>query len=334
MKAKKSKKLFVLIPLLLAASLAVFLLGLRRSEPPQASGLLERERIEIPSRSFERIISLEAEEGAYLKKGDIILRQDDRRARAALDAARADRDGAAARLERLKNGARPEEIRQLRALLTAADGVLKEREDNLKRLRELLQKNFSSQAELDSAEAAWKQALGNRDELKARLDLLLAGARREELEEATAALAAAEAALEKARLDREELTVRAPRDGQLESLPYEEGASPAAGITIAVMLAGERPYARVYIPEAWHGRLNSGDRVELTIDGLESPLEGRISRISTDPVFTPYFALNQSDRGRLSYTARVDLSDPRTRDMKPGTPVRLILHQIPEERDQ
>jgi HlyD family secretion protein len=331
---KKSKKALLSIPLLLAAALAVFLLGVSRSEPPQASGLLERERIEIPSRSFERITSLEAEEGDYLSRGDIILRQDDRRALAALTAARADRDGAAARLERLKNGARPEEIRQLKALLTAAEGVLKEREDNLERLQELVQKNFSSQAELDSAESAWKQALGNRDELRARLDLLLAGARREELDEASAVLAAADAALEKARLDLEELTVRAPRDGQLESLPYEEGASPAAGRTLAVMLAGDRPYARVYIPEAWHGRLNSGDSVELMIDGLESPLEGRISRISTDPVFTPYFALNQSDRGRLSYTARIDLTGAPALEMKPGTPVRLLLRQAAREDKQ
>ncbi len=332
MKVLKNKKALILIPLLLAAATGVYLTGLRRSEAPQASGILERERIEIPSRSFERILSISAEEGDFLEKGEIILQQDDQRARAALDAAQADRDGAKARLKRLKNGARPEEIRQVQALLTASEGVLKEREDNLKRVRELLQKNFSSQAELDSAESAWKQALGNRDENLARLDLLLAGTRQEELDEAAAALAAASAAYEKARLDLDELTVRAPRNGQLESLPFEEGASPAAGQTLAVMLAGDQPYARVYIPEAWHGLLKSGDRVRLQADGLPSPLEGRITRISTDPVFTPYFALNQSDRGRLSYIARIDLTGPESLDMKPGTPVRLPLTQPPREK--
>ena len=334
MKTKNNRRKLILIPLLLVIAILIFLFGLRRNEAPQASGLLERDRIELPSRSFERIVSISADEGDYLEKGDIILKQDDQRARALLSAAEADRDGVSARLEQLRNGARPEEIRQVQALLTAAEGVLKERDDNLKRIRELLLKNFSSQADLDSAESAWKQALGNRDELEARLDLLQAGARREELKEAESALAAAGAALEKARLDLEELTVRAPRDGQLESLPYEMGATPTAGQTLAVMLAGERPYARVYIPESWHGLLKSGDMVEVLIDGISTPLEGKIIRISTEPVFTPYFALNQSDRGRLSYIARIDITDSRVSGMKPGTPVRVPLHKSEQEARQ
>ena len=102
-------------------------------------------------------------------------------------------------------------------------------------------------------------------------------------------------------------------------------------MTLAVLLTGTAPYARVYIPETWHLRVNAGDRVRVKADGMEGDLEGIIRTVSAEPVFTPYFALNQSDRGHLSYAAKVDIISPEAATLKPGTPVRMDLTDIRRE---
>jgi HlyD family secretion protein len=68
------------------------------------------------------------------------------------------------------------------------------------------------------------------------------------------------------------------------------------------------------------------------MDGLEGELEGRIRQIAAEPVFTPYFALNQSDRGHLTYVAKVDILDERAKAFKPGTPLKMPLKTFKKER--
>lgn len=52
-----------------------------------------------------------------------------------------------------------------------------------------------------------------------------------------------------------------------------------------------------------------GDRIDVRIDGVEAPQEGRVRWVSSDATFTPYFALTEHDRSRLSYLAEIDLPD-------------------------
>ncbi len=326
----KKRILSIFIPLIILSLLGIGLYRRTVDARPVASGILERDRIELPALQAERITVIHASEGESIEKGDLILEQDDRRARAALDAARAEADSAAANLEKLESGPRPEEIAQVRALLDGAEAVLEQQKDNLERVREMDRKNFNSKTDLEAAEASYKQALANRDELTARLALLEQGNRSEDIEMARSALAAAEASLELALYSLEDLSLKAPRRGIIDSIPLKEGATPAAGTPLAVLLADSVPYARVYIPETWHTRVKAGDSVILIADGLEKELAGTILTVSAEPVFTPYFALNQSDRGHLSYAARVDIIDPEAAVLKPGTPVRMPLTRIEE----
>ena len=110
-------------------------------------------------------------------------------------------------------------------------------------------------------------------------------------------------------LDLERLTVRSPRDGRLDDLPYRLGEQPAVGKVVALMLAGPAPYARVYVPEAIRARVAPGTGARIAVDGLDTPFAGRVRKVLADPAFTPYYALTERDRGRLTYLAEIDLQD-------------------------
>jgi len=174
------------------------------------------------------------------------------------------------------------------------------------------------------------EALAARDAARAGLEALLDGTTREELDQAKAGLAEAEAAVVDARVRLGRLEVRAPAAGWLDALPYELGERPPAGAVVAVVLADEAPYARVYVPEGIRVHVAVGMPARVHVDGVDEALRGRVRTVSSDASFTPYFALTERDRGRLVYLAKVDLLDAGARRLPSGVPV---VVEFERERD-
>ena len=54
---------------------------------------------------------------------------------------------------------------------------------------------------------------------------------------------------------------------------------------------------------------------------MAESLQGRVRWVSADASFTPYFALTEHDRSRLSYLAEIDLEDAR--DLPSGLPLQV-----------
>ena len=55
--------------------------------------------------------------------------------------------------------------------------------------------------------------------------------------------------------------------------------------------------------------MQPGGQLDVRIDGNDQTFEGTVRWVSTDATFTPYFALTEHDRSRLSYLADVDVPD-------------------------
>ncbi|MGB5604898.1 MAG: HlyD family secretion protein, partial [Gammaproteobacteria bacterium] len=136
-------------------------------------------------------------------------------------------------------------------------------------------------------------------------------------------LALAEAGVRTLQVSLERLTVRAPRAGLLDSLPFKHGEQPPVGAVIAVLLAGDTPYARVYLPEQLHARVAINSRAQVFVDGIAQPFTGHVRRLSRDAVFTPFYTLTERDRSRLSYLAEVQLEGEAAAQLPSGTPLRV-----------
>lgn len=309
---------------LMATALSVLLLaGCSDRNGNQALGTLERDRIVLKATANEIILSEPVPEGTMVSAGTLLVQLDDRQQQAVVSRARAEVAQATARLEELRNGARPEEIAAASARVEGARAEVTETEASYERAKDLLAQKLAAQATLD-------RALANRDAAEAALDSasedllrLTNGTRQEQLDQGQAALQAAEAqlALELHRLS--ELSVVATRDAYLDSLPWHVGERVSTGATLALLLANDRPYARVYVPEPWRSRLHVGDRRQVRVDGIAEPLTGQLRWIATDPAFTPYYALNASDRARLVYMAEFDLEGGQ--ELPTGVPAQVRL---------
>jgi HlyD family secretion protein len=290
-------------------------------------GTLERDRLELTAEASEPIIEITIREGAAVDAGQVLVRLDPASAAARLAVLQAQVGIARHRLTELVHGPRAEEVLEARARLAGAEGELETASSEYARQQELLARNLTSASAVDRQRAVRDRAESNRKEALAQLTLLLKGTRVEELDQARAALEQAEAELKQYGISADRLTVRAPRAGVIEALPYKLGDRPPAGAAVVVMLADGAPYARVHVPQPMRARVKAGTAAQVHVDGFDQPFAGEVRYISAEAAFTPYYALTQKDRSRLSYLAEVTLTGPEAAGLPTGIAVEVSFPQ-------
>jgi len=308
---------------LLATWLLIALSACSNNDNTYMVGTLERDRIEVSVESNEPIIAIHVSDGQMLKAGDLILEQDPTRLQGILAQQTALRDQAAARLAELQRGPRPEVIKQARAQLTSSQALSRNAADTLKRTREIFERKLSNQAALDNAQTQLKTATAAEHAAREVLESLLNGTTIEELQQAQAALQAATARVTQVQLDLDRLKIHAPVSGMLDKRLYQLGERPKPGSTIAVILDSARVYARIYVPENLRALVQPGEQLKVRVDGAGEALDGTVRWVSSDAGFTPYFALTEHDRSRLSYLAEVDL--PAAKALPSGLPLEAVF---------
>ncbi len=289
-----------------------------------ALGTLERDRIAHTATVSEVVVSLPVRQGSKVKKGTLLVQLDDTLQKAQLSKARADVVRAEANLDKLRHGARVEEVAAARAKVAESRAALVENEASYARTRNLIKRQVISQAALDTALAMRDASLANLQNAQEQLRILTNGTREEDLRVAEASLDAARAMLASEQKKLADLSILATRDGILDNLPWNLGERVTAGSPLAVLLAGKAPYARIYVPEPRRVKLKVGDELVVHVDGLEKQIVGRLRWIATEPAFTPYYALNQEERSRLMYLAEVQLPDTEA-DLPNGVPAQVEL---------
>jgi HlyD family secretion protein len=296
-----------------------------RERPVEVHGTVERDRLELIAESNERIVEVPVREGDRVNAGAVLVRQEAGTAEPRMQQSRAALAEAQRRLADLQQGPRQHEIDEARAALAGAAGTLQTADSEYQRTQALVERRLLSASDLDQARAARDTALAARDSARARLQLLLAGTRKERVAEAQAAVARAAAALAEIETVAARYTVIAPRAGIVEALPYKLGERPAAGRPVAVMLADGAPYARVYVPEPLRTQFLAGTAVEAAVDGLTARLPGTVRYISAEAAFTPYYSLTQKDRSRLAYRAEITLEGADAAALPAGMPVQVFV---------
>ena len=304
-------------------ALTLSLIACNESGEYQALGTIERDRIIFKATASELIVDLPIAEGSVVHTGDLIIALDDRRQLAMVAKAKAELAKAAAFLQELRNGARIEDIDVAKANVEGADAALTVADKSFKRAHELYQKRLNAQSDLDKARAEKDSAKAALKSAQKHLLSLTNGTRKEELDQAEAALQALQAQLDLEQLKLSELSITATRDGYLDALPWNLGERVMAGATVGIMLADSAPFARVYIPEPWRAKVQVGSQLKINVDGVPSAIVGVVRWVANEPVFTPYYALNERDRARLMYLCEIDL--PQGTQLPVGVPAQAHL---------
>jgi HlyD family secretion protein len=302
-----------------ALAAAILMLAGCAADTPEALGTLEWDRVTLPSPVAERIVRVDVREGQQVAAGAPLLQLELTRTQSQLAAAQAQAAQSRGALAELRAGPRSEAIAQARASLAAAQAQARDADAYYALGRQRL----VAASEVDRARAASQSAQAQVRLAQAALLELERGTRTEQVAQGEAAVASAEAQASVQAVTLEKLNIVAPRAGRIDSLPYKLGDQAPVGAPLAVMLVGEAPYARVYLPQALRNRLKVGDTVQVRLDGQEKTYAGRMRMIRSEPSFTPYFALTGQDAERLSYLAEISLGKDAA-DLPVGAPLQVV----------
>lgn len=299
----------------------------RPPEPLLLGGNVDIREVNLAFRVGGRVSEVLAEEGDRVAAGQTLARIDPEPLRLQLAQAEAALAVAEAGEALLRAGSRAEDLARLRAQMDALEAVAANAESTFERQQRLVRANAVSEQVLDDARAARERTRGDFAAAQQAYAAAAAGARPEELQEAHARTAAAEAEVQTAALQLADATLAAPSDGTLLTRVVEPGAMAAAGAT-ALTLSLDRPVrVRAYVEEPDLGRFPPGAPVEVLTDARPGrPYRGKVGFVSPRAEFTPKQVETQDLRTALVYRMRITLEDPDDA-LRQGMPVTVRLSQ-------
>lgn len=372
-------KKFLLAAVVVGIGVAALLWRQMQVEPLKVSGYLEADDIRLGSRVGGRVQEVLIEEGQAVEKGDVLVRLEpfdllQRLAEAqetlAAAAAEADkmvagfrpeekahtvalRDLADAQYREAQVGPRPQEIQEGRDNLAMANADLELSEVNFKRREDLFNRKAISQEEFDRAAAERKAARARTAAAKSRLDLLLEGTRKEEVEQAKARLMAAESDVQlhnagyraqdiaQAKAQRDaaqaqvqvierqiaELEIRASTEGIIEAIELRPGDIVPASAPVISLLDTSRMWVRAYVPQLHLGLVPLDKRLAVRVDAVPGKkFIGRVIYVAQQAEFSPDNIQTPEERSKQVFRIKVQIEGDRA-GLRPGMTADVLLEE-------
>lgn len=285
--------------------------------PPQVSGYVT----EVLARDFDRV-----------KRGQPLLRIDDRSYRQKVDQAEAALAEARAQLansvqSQAQNRA---QIASAQANLAAGQAERQRTGTELQRYEALAAQQLVSSSDRDKLRASAQAASAGVAQSQAAIriaqeNLTATRVARQGLE---ARVASARAALELARIDLDNTVVRAPRDGQLSEASVRLGQYVTAG-TQLLFLVPDAPWVVANFKEGQTWKMATGQPATFSVDAFQGQqLRGHVEQIA--PATGSEFAVLKPDNAsgnftkvvqRLPVRIAIDAGQPLAARLRPGMSV-------------
>ena len=216
--------------------------------------------VDVGSELSGLVSELYADFNSEVKSGEVIARIDDRTIRARLKQNEADVASAQANLE------------QQQANLERARADLELADSEIRRQRQLIERQLSSQADLDRADATQKIAVAQ------------VGVAEAQLAAARAALLQRRAQLEQTQLDLDRTYIRSPVDGTVIDRQVDVGQTVAASLSAPLLFQIAQDLTQMQIEadvdEADIGQISEGLTARFTVDAFPSrTFAGAVSQV-------------------------------------------------------
>jgi HlyD family secretion protein len=314
------KELFVV----LLASTPLFAgCGLRGGRP-DGSGTIECTQVQVAPQVAGRIVSLPPQEGAAVKKGDLIAQVDPTDYELRRDEARAGLALAQAQLDLMLAGARNEDIERAREQVNEARAAAGAADADRLRIQQVFDKQSATQKQMDDAKAQAERTAAALAAAEQNLAKLTRGNRQEEIritqaqaDQAKARLAAAEKAVT-------DCTVVAPMDGIVTTRSREEGETVSAGSPLVTLSRLDEVWLSIYLPETRLRLVKLRGNARVKLDGDPKFYKGTVTFISPEAEFTPKNVQTPDERAKLVYRVKITLANPDGL-FKPGMPADGLL---------
>jgi multidrug resistance efflux pump len=310
------RRLGIVASVLLLAAVAVglgFFWPFRpKSDTLKLPGVVEIQEVRLGSKIGGRVAKIAAMEGDLVEPGQLLVQFE----MPEMEAQKVQQEARVAQmeadLEKAINGPRPEEIAQAKGDLTNADARLKQAQQSFDRAERLYLQKAIGREEYDAARGGRDQAQGQMVSAKAKLDLLLAGTRKEDIDLAKAQLQEARGKLREIEANLAEANVRAPERAIVEVMAVRKGDLIPPNQPVVRVLRADDMWVKVYVPETELGKVRKNQPVTITIDSYPGKqFAGTVLFIGNESEFTPRNIQSLEERRYQVFGVRIRVAEPQ-----------------------
>ena len=300
-------------------------------KPPAAwSGYAEGDYVYIASPLAGRLDTLAVQAGQTVAQGATLFSLDAENEQSAQQEASARLVSAQALSANLDQGKRREEMAVMQAQLAQARATETLAQSDLHRQQQLLIQGFVSKARVDDATTQLDQAMARVSELNAALDVAQLPARINERSAQRANAQAASEVLHQSSWRTRQKQQSAPTDALVAEVFYQPGEWVGAGQPVVSLLPPGNLKARFFVPESDLASVHPGQLVTLACDGCGTPIGAHITRVATQPEYTPPVIYSNAQRSKLVFMVEAKPSSQDSPRLKPGQPLDVRTAATPK----
>lgn len=263
----------------------------------KGNGRIEARETAVATKFAGRLVEILADEGDYVKKGQLLAVIDSRSLESDINAQKAKLD------EINKN------IKAIEAEIEATESDIKFYNKELKRTKILIKQNFASQLELDKnnnllekTEAKLASLKANKNSMKATYKSL-------------------EASIKTMEINLSDMKIYAPTNGVILYKLAENGEMLANGGKIFIMYNPDDLYMTIYMSSDRAGQVKLSEDAKIKLDAYKNKIfDAKVSFIAENAEFTPKEVETQKEREKLVFRIKLTLDDNSLREAKPGMP--------------
>ncbi|MBR2344894.1 MAG: efflux RND transporter periplasmic adaptor subunit [Lentisphaeria bacterium] len=245
------------------------------------NGRLEATEVNIATKLSERIAAIHANEGDFVKKGQVLVDMQTDVLKAELAQAQARKAQAVA----AKTSAEASVMEKKSSCAGAEKRYL--------RLKGLLQKSAASEQEFETAETNY---------LSKKAEVAIAEA---DVKAAAANILAADADIARIKADLQDSKLIAPQDGRIQYRIAEPGEVLASGGKVLNLVDLSDVYMTFFLPEATAGKVKIGAEVRILLDAIPNiPIPAEVTFVSSVAQFTPKTVETQIERQKLMFRVK------------------------------
>jgi HlyD family secretion protein len=294
-----------------------------RPAPGAVTGLVDATEIDVASKIPGRVKELAVREGDRVEAGQALLTIESQEVAAKIDQVRAAVSGARARLSLARHGARAEEKDQAQRALETAQAQLSMAEKAHARATALLRTETITQAAFDDADFKYKAAQDQLAIAQARHDLVMKGARAEELEALEALVKQGEGSLSEVESYGRETTQTAPIGGEVAKILVHRGELAATGYPILTLVDRSDAWAAFPVREDLLADVKVGTVLQVEVPALRKAVAMKVYSVAPMGDFATWRATGDKaafDLRTFEVRARPVGPEP---DLRPGMTARF-----------
>lgn len=325
------KKLIPLAVIAAAVIIAVivvahYLQG-RNDGTMKLSGNVEVTECNIGFKVPGKIAVLNVDEGARVKKGDLLAELSSGDIKALVDQSRASLEEAQVKLGELRAGSRRQEIGKARADSASLEADLARARKDFERAETLHANGAISASRFDAAKSAYETRLGQLRSARQQQSLVEEGPRKEDIKAAELRVKQLTALVANTEEKLGDTKLYAPISGVVFRKNVELGEIVQNGAAVFTVGDLDRPWVKVYVKEDKLGLVKLGQKAKITVDTYrDRSYDGTVTFISSQAEFTPKNVQTEEERVKLVFGVKVTVEN-ENQELKPGMPadVRITL---------